>query len=81
VRANSGALTLNCIAGPCDGGRETDAVLAGFIAGKPNVKKYSFEKGTKSTTKIAHKDDNDFIQPGTLYRQVMSHWSATSSGT
>jgi len=24
------------------------------------------------TAYVAHKDDNDFIQPGTLYRQVMS---------
>jgi catalase len=24
------------------------------------------------TVYVAHKDDNDFIQPGTLYRQVMS---------
>jgi catalase len=24
------------------------------------------------TAYLAHKDDNDFIQPGTLYRQVMS---------
>jgi catalase len=24
------------------------------------------------TAHVAHKDDNDFIQPGTLYRQVMS---------
>jgi catalase len=24
------------------------------------------------TAEVAHKDDNDFIQPGTLYRQVMS---------
>jgi catalase len=24
------------------------------------------------TAYVAHKDDNDFIQPGTLYREVMS---------
>jgi catalase len=24
------------------------------------------------TANVAHKDDNDFIQPGTLYREVMS---------
>jgi catalase len=24
------------------------------------------------TAYVAHKDDNDFIQPGTLYRQVMT---------
>jgi len=24
------------------------------------------------TAYVAHRDDNDFIQPGTLYRQVMS---------
>ena len=38
------------------------------------------------TAYMAHKEDNDFIQPGTLYRNVMTPpietiWPATSSGT
>ena len=30
------------------------------------------------TAYMAHKDDNEFIQPGALYRQVMSHRSGPS---